>query len=246
MATDETTDLARMKAALTLTAATIFAVAPFVTPPFTGYGPEQLPIPQIDPPIQSAGYAFAIWGVIYAWLLASAGYGLVRRSDDPGWDATRWPLMISLVIGATWLSVAGISPVWATVLIWVMLLGALAALIRAPQTDRWWLQAPLALYAGWLTAASFVSLGVVAAGYGVWAGGVGWAYLGLCGALILAGSVLRRRPEAPEYAVTVIWALVGVIAANGMAQPGVSLLAALGALGLAGFAYRGWRQASVR
>ena len=243
MATDEQTDLARMKAVLVVTSATIFAVAPFLTPPFTGYAPEQLPIPQIDPPIQPAGYAFSIWGVIYAWLLASSVYGLVRRSDDGAWDKTRWPLIVSLVIGATWLTVAGISPVWATILIWAMLLTALLALLRAPRADRWWLQAPLALYTGWLTAASFVSLGSVAAGYGIWTGSVGWAYLGLIGALVLAWSILRNLPHVPEYAVAVIWALVGVVVANGTGQLGVSVVALGGAFALAAVAWTGLRRA---
>jgi hypothetical protein len=67
-------------------------------------------VPVDDPPIQPAGWAFAIWGVIYLWLVASAGYGLFKRDVDPGWDATRWPLFVSLGIGASWIAVAMIAP----------------------------------------------------------------------------------------------------------------------------------------
>ena len=59
-------------AVLTFILALAFALAPALTNPFTGFTADQLPVPQIDPPIQPAGYAFAIWGLIYLWLIASA------------------------------------------------------------------------------------------------------------------------------------------------------------------------------
>ena len=102
-------DTERMKAILVLTAAMAFAVAPFFVP-FDGFDPGAYPVPQEDPPVQPAGYAFSIWGPIYIWLLVSAGYGLFRRAADPVWDRTRWPLFISLVIGAAWLPVAQNEP----------------------------------------------------------------------------------------------------------------------------------------
>jgi hypothetical protein len=105
--------------------------------------------------------------VIYLWLLVSAGYGLFKRDIDPDWDRLRWPLFVSVAIGASWISVALIAPVLATVLIWVMLAGALLALRLAPTRDWPWLALPLGLYAGWLTAASSVALATVAAGYGL-------------------------------------------------------------------------------
>lgn len=53
-----------------------FAVSPAFTTPFSGFSVHQLPIPQIDPPIQPAGYAFSIWGLIYSWLIVSAVFGV--------------------------------------------------------------------------------------------------------------------------------------------------------------------------
>ncbi len=77
------------------------------------------------------------------------------------------PLIVSLAIGAIWLAVAVRDPVWASVLIALMLGGALAALFRAPaRPDRWLLLAPLAIYAGWLTAATGVSIGILLTGFG--------------------------------------------------------------------------------
>ena len=205
----------RAKAILVLVAAIAFASAPFWSGGFAGFRPEQFPVPQIDPPVQPAGYAFSIWGLIYLWLLAHGFFGLLKRDTDPDWDRPRWPLFISLTLGASWISVAQINPIWATILIWLMLLSALAALFATRlHHDRWLLQAPLAVYAGWLTAASFVSIGLLGAGYGVLMGQTAWAWASLTLALLFAIRVQFHLHRAPEYGLTVGWALVALAVPN--------------------------------
>ncbi|SDX97094.1 hypothetical protein [Citreimonas salinaria] len=227
----------RIWAILLALAAIAFAVAPILTSGFNGFDPSDFPIPQEDPPVQPAGYAFSIWGLIYVWLIASALFGLFRRMDDPDWAPMRAPLVVSLVIGSVWLWVAQMSPVAATVLIWVMLAGALLSLFRVGDTDRWLQQAPVAIYAGWLTAASCVSLGLLLAGYG-WLGETPAALVALGLALVLAIATQYALHRAPEYGVTVIWALVGVIVANSQpfnaAVVGLAVLGILAILGLRG------------
>ncbi|MEM6739470.1 MAG: hypothetical protein AAF646_05090, partial [Pseudomonadota bacterium] len=211
--TDET-DTRRMKAIFVTGAALVFAVVPFAVP-FNGFDPNAFPVPQDRPPVQPAGYAFAIWGPIYLWLVLHAFFGLARRADDAAWDAVRWPITLSMVLGAAWLPVAQFSPPWATVMIWAMLLSAVTALWRSPVAeDRWLLRAPISLYAGWLTAASWVAIGLLGAGYGLGPEETGWAWIGLAGALATALAVTRLVPNAPFYAVGVVWALVAVAAAN--------------------------------
>jgi len=222
--------MSQLKAWLTLVFTVTFVTSPAFTTPFSGFTRDQLPIPQIEPPVQPAGYAFAIWGLIYGWLLVSALYGVWARRTDVAWDRVRGPLLLSLATGTPWLAVANRSAIWATVLIFVMAAFAIVALLRAPAADRWWLQAPVAIYAGWLTAASFVSLGSTAAGYGVLTGGLGWAFLGIAMALVVAVLVQRRARSAPGYGATVIWALVGIMVANGRALLGVTLLAGAGVM----------------
>lgn len=206
--------MTRLWAGLVLLAAIVFAASPWVSQGFNGFEPDQFPVPQDDPPVQPAGYAFSIWGLIYLWLLVGAGFGLLRRSDDPDWTAMRPPLLVSLAIGATWLPVANVSPVIATVLIWAMLGSAFVSLFRVGDTDRWFQQAPVAIYTGWLTAAASVSIGLLLGGYGV-LGGTWAAIVALSIGLVIALVAQYRLHRAPEYGVTVIWALVGVIVANG-------------------------------
>jgi hypothetical protein len=222
--------MSHLKAWLTLLFTVTFVASPAFTSPFSGFTREQLPIPQIDPPVQPAGYAFSIWGLIYGWLLVSAVYGVYARRGDGAWDRARTPLIASLALGTPWLAIANRSPIGATALLFAMAVCAIVALLRTPDADRRWLRAPVAIYAGWLTAASFVSLGSTAAGYGVLTNGLGWAFLGIAMALGVAVLVQRRVPRAPGYGGTVIWALVGIMVANGSAQLGVTLLAGLGVM----------------
>ena len=95
--------------ALILLIATIaFGVAPFVTPPFTGYDPGLFPVRIERPSIQPAGYAFAIWSVIYTWLILHAVYSVWKRAENPAWNAVRLPLTIAVGVGAVWLWIAGV------------------------------------------------------------------------------------------------------------------------------------------
>lgn len=222
--------MTQLKAWLTLVFTITFVASPAFSSPFSGFTVDQLPIPQIDPPVQPAGYAFSIWGLIYGWLLVSAIYGVIARRTDLAWDRARTPLIVSLALGTPWLAVANRSAIWATVLIFAMAASAIVALMRAPKTDRGWLRAPVAVYAGWLTAASFVSLGSTTAGYGLLTNGIGWALIGIALALLVAVLVQRAVPRAPLYGGTVIWALVGIIVANGRDPLGVTLLAGAGVL----------------
>jgi hypothetical protein len=227
---DDPKDTAKLKAVLVLVATVAFVMSPLFTDPFTGFDPDRMPVRVDDPPIQPAGYAFSIWGVIYLWLLASAGYGLLRRDTDAGWDATRWPLFVSLAIGASWIPVALVAPAASTVLIWVMLAGALWALRAAPDRDRPWLAMPIGLYAGWLTAASCVALATVAAGYGFGPSGLlSWAGLAL--ALALAVAVAMRDVPA-TYPLAVAWALAGIVVANVAVAWVFAAVAAVGALAM--------------
>ena len=223
----------RAYAILTFTAAVAFAVGPFVVD-FDGFDPTAYPIPQDRPPAQPAGYAFAIWGPIYLWLLASTGFGLFARADDETWKSARPPLFISLTIGAIWLPVAELSPVWATILIWTMLITALVALFRTPKTDVWLLRAPVGLYAGWLTAASSVSVALLGAGYGILFGQIAWAIIAIALAFAIATTIVRSRVSPATYTFAVAWALIAVVIQNTPSNPLIATLAAIGAAAITG------------
>jgi len=215
-------------AVLTFLAALAFAGSPFLSSGFNGFTADQFPVPQRDAPIQPSGYAFSIWGLIYLWLIVGTGFGAVARARSDDWQAARLPLLISLGVGSFWIAVAQVSVIWATVMIWVMLITALAALARAGRNNRWLQREAMGAYAGWLTAASSVSIGLMLAGYGVTSQTVA-AAIGLVLALGIAAAMQKARPDSLAYPGAVIWALVGVIVANlAPANPGVLGLSGLG------------------
>lgn len=218
-----------------------FALSPFVGPSFDGFDPNQFPVPQINPPVQPKGYAFSIWGVIYLWLIIGMGWGLWKKRDDYVWHDMRLPLCLSLLVGCFWLAVAHASPIWASVLIVVMLGGALVALFKSPKDTAAYAALPVGLYAGWLSAASCVSLGLLTAGYGwVSAENAGLIFVSL--AIVIAAGVQSSLMRAPTYGIAVIWALVGVVVQNVTSTPSVAALAAGGAIALMLPTFRSWRQ----
>lgn len=222
-------------AVVVLIATLTFALSPLATIGFNGFSPAQFPIPQFDPPVQPAGYAFSIWGVIYLWLIVGAAYGLWRAADSQEWRPMRRWLAVSLVIGSFWIAVANISPLWATAMIVVMAASAILAMLRAGPNDPWLQTRPVALYAGWLTAATGVAIGVSLGGYGLLSAQHA-AILCLVGVLAVSGTVQAARPREWSYAAAVIWALIGVIAAN-LSGPNWIILT-LACVGIAGLSLR--------
>ncbi len=205
-----------LRALLVLLTALAFGAGPFVTEPFSGYDPAQFRVVIERPSIQPAGWAFAIWGLIYAGLAAHALFGAFARRTDAGWDRPRLLLATALLVGSFWLWIAPRDPWLATLGLWVMMATAVGALLRMPVghgIDRWLGVLPLALFAGWLTAAMNVSLGVVIAGSGVMSDTAA-ALLMLATTLAIALAVQARMRRVPEYGLTVIWALAGIVAVN--------------------------------
>ena len=195
----KTSERSQTSAIVLLLATIAFGVAPFVTPPFTGYDPTMFPVQIARPSIQPAGYAFAIWSMIYIWLIAHAVFGLWKRATDPEWDRVRLPLTVAVLVGAVWLWIAGQTAVWGTVTILIMAGAAITAFLRADvMRDRWMLSGPTAIFAGWLSAAAAVSTGVLIAGYG-WLTDTQSAIAMLAVVLVLCVSVQLRQPRMPVY-----------------------------------------------
>ncbi|MXQ07004.1 hypothetical protein GQ651_04000 [Alphaproteobacteria bacterium GH1-50] len=219
-------------AAVTVLVLAIAFAGSSVVFPFAGFEPDAFPIPQNDPPAQPAGYAFSIWLVIYLWLILSAAYGVLRRADDPAWAATRAPLMLSLGIGMFWLWAASVSPILATLMIWAMLVTGVAALAESPATDRWLLRGPIGLYAGWLAAASCVSVALLGAGYGFGFSQTGWAYAVVLAAALGAIGIIAWLGRVHEFGLAVAWALVAIAVKSANTAPGLATTAGIAAAGV--------------
>ena len=202
-----------------------FSVAPALAPSFRGYEAADFPQPILDLPVQPAPWAFALWSLIYLGLLAHAAVSLFQRAEDGAWNRIRLPLIASLFLGVSWLEIATRAPVLATVQILAMAGFALIALPRLPKRASPLLRQPVALYAGWLTAASGVACGVVATGYGL-AAPETVALIILPLIALTALIVIRKTTPPLAYALGVSWALIGVIARNWGSSPAITALSA--------------------
>ncbi|MDO8982178.1 hypothetical protein [Cypionkella sp.] len=229
-----------------LLATLAFAAAPAFTPPFRGYDPGTFPVQIANPSVQPAGYAFAIWGLIYLWLIAHAAYGLIKRRGDPAFVKPAVPLTLSVLLGTVWLAIAVAAPIPAAVAIIAMAaLAVYAYVIADPAQDPWFLSAPLAIYAGWLTAASAVSTGVILAGYGILPDTT--AALTMLGiVLIIAIAMQIKGPDLPIYGATIVWAIVGIVVKSWGTNPTVAYAALAGAVVMALVTLAQLRRPTVR
>ena len=218
---------------LTLLFAVLFALSPLARGGFNGFTPDQFPVVQHRWPVQPAGWAFSIWGLIYLWLIAGSVWGLLKAPYDPEWQRMRRPLLVSLIVGTFWIAAANASPILATAMIVVMVVAAIIAFLRAGHGQPFWQVGPVGLYAGWLTAATGVAIAVLLSGYGIMSARPA-AMLLIVVVLALALWVQSRRPSGVTYPIAVAWALIGIVAANwGSGHSHVAFLAGLGIVALA-------------
>ena len=218
---------------LTLLFAILFALSPLASDGFNGFKPDQFPVVQERWPVQPAGWAFSIWGLIYLWLIAGSVWGLLKAPYDPEWQRMRRPLLVSLIVGTFWIAAANASPILATAMIVVMVVAAIIAFLRAGHGQPFWQVGPVGLYAGWLTAATGVAIAVLLSGYGIMSARPA-AMLLIVVVLALALWVQSRRPSGVTYPIAVAWALIGIVAANwGTGHGHVAFLAGLGIVALA-------------
>jgi hypothetical protein len=91
------------------------------------------------------------------------------------------------------------------------------------------LSAPLAIFAGWVSAASLVSVGIMLGGYGLLPHPT--AALVMVAVLVAAALYIQsRQPMMPVYGATVVWAIVAVAVVNRSDYPMIAITAAIAAL----------------
>ena len=180
--------------------------------------------------VEPAVYAFAIWVLIFVLSLVYAAYqALPSNRENPLLRRIGWFTAAAFFCTGLW---SIFVPQWQLVLAQAMLIVVFACLAGAylrlarselgvlSAADRWLVALPLGPFLGWITAANAVSLTSEAIRFGlVDAGGPGEALLGstllLLGGILAAAVVLAGKAGPAQgyltYAVTVLWALVGVV-----------------------------------
>ncbi len=187
--------------------------------------------------LRAAGYAFSVWTLIYAGLLAYAVYqALPSTQEMPGLRMLGWPSVVAMLGCGLWLIAQSSDAKWETVAIIVASAAALYVPLfsRYPVQHRiefWLVAAPISALAGWLTVASALNALTVLTGLGVITtlSAPAWAAGGIVLVVLVAGA-LTLASKNWIYPLPVGWGLVAVSAAERLNKPTISLLAALGAL----------------
>lgn len=181
-------------------------------------------------PIVPAGYAFSIWGVIFALLgVYAVVQALPGQSTNYLFRTIGWWTAGAMIGNSLWTVLFGNRMfALAQVVIFLIALCAILALVTwtdvlavrpANAIERWVVGLALGLLAGWVTAASFVGLAATLIANG-WANDGTGAVVGGSGLLLFAGGIaawaLARSSAGPAigwlaYGAAVIWALVAVV-----------------------------------
>lgn len=206
------------------------------------------------PLLEPAGYAFAIWSVIYAGTIA---YGVLQalpsRRDDPLFARIGWWTAAAFLLVCLWLLAARQEMLWLTVAIIFALLGSLVVPFRAIGRQRsafdWkrrlMVQVPFGLFAGWISVAAFANVAAAskASGWTAAGGEPAWTLALLAMAGTLASVVAFRSRGEPAYVAAVLWALVAIAVADFQRGGGsaIAVLAIAAAVALLGAALGGAR-----
>lgn len=177
-------------------------------------------------PLVPAGYAFGIWGLIYAGSLAYAVYQALPSRREDALLRRIGPFTAAAFAGTSlWLFTAQRGWLWPTVAVFfgilAALLGAFVQFIRldAPRTgaERFLVVLPVSVYTGWATVATVANTSTALQGSGF--GGFGlpaaeWAVAMLLVAGAIAAFVTLVSRGNIWYALTIVWALLGIVVAN--------------------------------
>ena len=215
----------------------VFAVAFGILVPLlqrlTGFGIDQAAFSaQGDATLRAAGPAFAIWGLIYAGLIAMAIYQLTPAGRAaPVLRRLAAPAGAAIALCGVWIIVAALNLRWVTVPVIIaaagLLVWSLARAEPAEGRDRLFIVWPLQLLAGWLTIASGLNLLMVLTAEGWIQPQAYWSLIGIAG-VVAAAAWSSLRLGSAIYLGPVIWGFLWVFEA----MTGVAAWAALGAAGV--------------
>ncbi|MFN3816950.1 hypothetical protein [Brevundimonas sp.] len=194
-----------------------------------------------DQTLRVAGYAFSIWGLIYAWLIAYGVWQVLPRTGESDLlSRMGWPSVAGMVGIGLWVIASAAGWDAATVvliagsgLVLVVPMLMSTQLIRAApsrDSDRWLIAWPLGLLAGWLTIATAANVLTVLTANDALPPGLpptGWALLAVA-VVVTAALLVTWRLRLMAYPLPIAWGLMAVFVAEQERNPllGFSALAA--------------------
>lgn len=181
--------------------------------------------------VTPAGYAFAIWGLIFTALLTFAIYqALPAHRDEERLRSIRPYVILNCAANCGWLLVWRNELLLLSLVAMLTLLATLIVIYSRLQTsagsstpliEKLCVELPFSIYFGWITVAMIVNVAVVlvAAGWGsLIFSATFWAVVLLVIGLMIVGTVYVNFRES-VYALVFVWASLAIAAANNDASP---------------------------
>jgi benzodiazapine receptor len=177
-------------------------------------------------PVTPAGYAFAIWGLIYAASLALAVYQLLpSQSARDVHRRTGWWLAAAFLASTVWVPIFGSRTIWLSQIVIVLLVVCLSvATVRLTRmgpasspAERWLLRLPVTFYLGWATLATFAGFGLTLRSFGMPERANWVTVLSVVLVLVAAAvstALVFRETAVAGYVFTSCWALIAVAVAS--------------------------------
>jgi len=184
--------------------------------------------------VTPAGYAFAIWTLIYLGMLAFSIYQL-RPATLVRFRAVRSLYIFSCALNCAWLYFWHLEQITVCFVIILALCATLCAIcytIQDPETilDNWIAKAPFGIYFGWVTAAAMVNLAILLKFLRVELSPSAEITFAVALILFAAGVaiVVRWKLRNYFYPIAIAWALTAIA----VRQSGRTLIVTAAAVGV--------------
>jgi hypothetical protein len=182
--------------------------------------------------VTPAGYAFAIWGLIYLGIAAFSVYQALPKSLER-FRSLRTVYILSCAANCAWLYFWHQEAILVSVAVIFLLLGTLAYLNVKLQTtetlgDFWLAKFPFGIYFGWVTAAAIVNATIALVYLKVQVSDSLAVMLG-AGLVLIAtalGIIIRFKLNNVFYSLAIAWALTAIA----VEQSGQTLIVASAAV----------------
>lgn len=137
-------------------------------------------------PIDPAGYAFSIWGLIYFLLSLFTIYQAIptewitylggRRNDEMIFVQMNVIFILNCLLNAAWLPIFQSNTHWGFIVGWFLIVGIwltnTALMVIAQRNESWWLEVllvrlPFSVYSGWVTGATVLNTSYMLKSWGM-------------------------------------------------------------------------------
>ncbi len=172
-------------------------------------------------PVVPIGWAFAIWGLIFLTCFGFAiWHALPANLDDPFLRQLGWLAAAIFAINIAWESYVPKRDIdWGSVALIVLSLVLLLMVVSRIHDDPpngllgfLTVSLPFQLFAGWITAATFINLSSTLKMSGADAGtGLSLSLLTMA---VLLGGIVSFMTGMIAYGIVIAWALFGIVMAN--------------------------------